>query len=134
MAYALRVIGSANLCPSDGCGVNSTNRPRCRLAVRAVDSGLMDTIRVVDIIDEATFGLIPPCADPGFDHRSCDYWEDAERGSKAARLAWLEPAHDGRPPSRRRRRPRPANPFLADLEAKAGRPTRSRRATGAIRS
>ena len=52
----------------------------------------MDAIRVVDILDEATFGLIPPCADPGFDHRSCDYWEDADRGSKAARLAWLEPS------------------------------------------
>ena len=29
--------------------------------------------------------LVPPCADPAFDHRSCDYWEDADRGSKAAR-------------------------------------------------
>lgn len=47
-------------------------------------------IRIVDVTDAATFGLIPPCADPGFDHRSCDYWEDADRGSKAARLAWLE--------------------------------------------
>src|SRR5712691_10421527 len=50
----------------------------------------MDVIRIVDITDEATFGLVPPCADPGFDHRSCDYWEDADRGSKAARLSWLE--------------------------------------------
>jgi hypothetical protein len=49
----------------------------------------MTTIRIVDVIDEAAFGLIPPCADPGFDHRSCDYWEDADRGSKAARLSWL---------------------------------------------
>jgi len=47
-------------------------------------------IRIVDVADEASFRLIPPCADPGFDHRSCDYWEDADRGSKAARLAWLE--------------------------------------------
>lgn len=47
--------------------------------------------RIVDVTDEATFRLIPSCADPGFDHRSCDYWEDADRGSKAARLAWLEP-------------------------------------------
>ncbi len=79
----------------------------------------MDAIRVVDVVDEATFGLIPPCADPGFDHRSCDYWEDADRGSKATRLAWLEPT---RPApgvdTTTSARPRPANPFLADLEAK----------------
>ncbi len=81
----------------------------------------MDAIRVVDIVDEASFGLIPPCADPGFDHRSCDYWEDADRGSKAARLSWLErsrhPASDVAGA-----RPRPANPFLADLEAKPAAP------------
>jgi len=47
-------------------------------------------IRIVDVTDEPTFRSIPPCADPGFDHRSCDYWEDADRGSKAARLAWIE--------------------------------------------
>jgi hypothetical protein len=78
----------------------------------------MDAIRLVDIVDAETFGLIPPCADPGFDHRSCDYWEDADRGSKAKRLSWLEAstvAVAGDAPSAR---PRPANPFLADLEAK----------------
>jgi len=48
------------------------------------------TIRIVDVTDRSSFALIPPCADPGFDHRSCDYWEDAERGSKAIRLNWLE--------------------------------------------
>ena len=47
----------------------------------------MAGIRIVDVTDEATFALLPPCADPGFDHRTCDYWEDAERGSKAARLS-----------------------------------------------
>ena len=76
----------------------------------------MGTIRILDVTDAAAFGRIPPCADPGFDHRSCDYWEDADRGSKAARLAWLEPkasAGAKGPPTR----PRPANPFLADLEA-----------------
>ena len=52
----------------------------------------MTTIRIVDVTDETAFRLIPPCADPGFDHRSCDYWEDADRGSKAARLSWLESA------------------------------------------
>ena len=50
----------------------------------------MPDVRIVDVTDDASFPLVPPCADPGFDHRSCDYWEDAERGSKAARAAWLE--------------------------------------------
>jgi len=75
----------------------------------------MGTITILDVTDPAAFGRIPPCADPGFDHRSCDYWEDAERGSKAARLAWLEPV----PAASEAPRPRSTNPFLADLEAKA---------------
>jgi len=64
------------------------------------------SVRILDVTDEASFGRIPPCADPGFDHRTCDFWEDDRRGSKAARLAWLEPSP---PPS-----PEPdrsANPF-----------------------
>ena len=65
----------------------------------------MPELRVVDVTGEDSFRLIPPCADPGFDHRTCDYWEDAERGSKAARSAWLEGAP--KPPPRAR----PANPF-----------------------
>jgi hypothetical protein len=69
----------------------------------------MAAIRIVDVTDEATFGTIPPCADPGFDHRSCDYWEDADRGSKAARLAWLEPAAS-QPPAKKRA----PNPFAID--------------------
>ena len=77
----------------------------------------MDAIRVVDILDGSTFGLIPPCADPGFDHRSCDYWEDADRGSKVARSAWLEPASRHPVSETAAARPRPTNPFLADLEA-----------------
>jgi ribosomal protein S18 acetylase RimI-like enzyme len=64
------------------------------------------SIRIVDVTDDATFALVPPCADTGFDHRSCDYWEDADRGSKAARLAWLEPAA---PASAAK--PRAGNPF-----------------------
>ncbi len=71
----------------------------------------MEAIRIVDVTDEATFGSIPPCADPGFDHRSCDYWEDADRGSKAARLAWLDPAA-ALPATK----PRPSNPFAIDDE------------------
>ena len=51
----------------------------------------MTAIRILDVTDDAGFGRIPPCVDPGFDHRTCDYWEDDRRGSKAARLSWLEP-------------------------------------------
>src|SRR5512140_1804428 len=72
----------------------------------------MADIEIVDVTDAARFGLVPPCADPGFDHRSCDYWEDADRGSKAARLSWLEPAP---PPAER-----PAladNPFAPPRDA-----------------
>jgi GNAT superfamily N-acetyltransferase len=65
-------------------------------------------LRIVDVGDLASFALLPPCADAGFDHRSCDYWEDAERGSRSARASWLEAAPAPRGP----RRPDPAeNPF-----------------------
>jgi ribosomal protein S18 acetylase RimI-like enzyme len=64
-------------------------------------------VRIVDVGDADTFRLIPPCADPRFDHRSCDYWEDAERGTKANRPAWLEAAA----PSPARRSPLADNPF-----------------------
>jgi ribosomal protein S18 acetylase RimI-like enzyme len=76
-----------------------------------------DRIQLLDITDLPAFERIPPCADPGFDHRSCDYWEDAQRGSKAIRLEWLTAS----PPPAEDAAPRPAaaaNPFLADLEAK----------------
>jgi len=76
----------------------------------------MPPIRIVDIVDRAAFDLVPPCADPGFDHRTCDYWEDADRGSRAARLAWLE---DSSPAPRQPRSKPPANPLLADLESDA---------------
>ena len=66
----------------------------------------MTAIRILDVTDEAGFGRIPPCADPGFDHRTCDFWEDERRGSKAARLAWLEPTAPPAPEP-----PRTANPF-----------------------
>ncbi len=86
----------------------------------------MVDIRIVDVVDATGFQRIPPCADPGFDHRSCDYWEDAARGSKAARLSWLEPGSgpaSAGPP----RRPNPfgepdedeppANPFAPQRTA-----------------
>jgi ribosomal protein S18 acetylase RimI-like enzyme len=77
------------------------------------------SIAIVDVTDQRTFALLPACADPTFDHRSCDYWEDADRGSKAIRLDWLEPpAAEPAPPPR----PQPSNPFLADLEERTANP------------
>ncbi|HYL41642.1 MAG TPA: hypothetical protein VET90_10055 [Candidatus Binatus sp.] len=64
----------------------------------------MSAVRIVEITDEAGFAVIPPCADRSFDHRTCDYWEDDARGSKAARAAWLTATPP--PPS--------ARPNLAD--------------------
>ena len=63
-------------------------------------------LRIEDVVDAASFGLVPPCADPAFDHRSCDYWEDADRGSRAARA--IAPAAAPSPPAR------PRNPFADD--------------------
>jgi hypothetical protein len=63
----------------------------------------MAAVRIIDVEDEARFALVPPCADSVFDHRSCDYWEDADRGSKRARpVARSSPS---RAPAR------PQNPF-----------------------
>jgi GNAT superfamily N-acetyltransferase len=70
-------------------------------------------VRIIDVTDEPTFALLPPCADPGFDHRSCDYWEDADRGSKAARSSWLAPSP---PPAAPAAPARPRNPFALDDE------------------
>ena len=49
----------------------------------------MPKLRIVDVRDEAAFAAIPPCADPRFDHRTCDYWENADRGSSKSRPDWL---------------------------------------------
>lgn len=76
-------------------------------------------VRIVDVVDGEAFASIPPCADPGFDHRSCDYWEDADRGSKAARLDWLQGRPAAPPPARPSAS---ANPFLADLEERGANP------------
>ena len=85
-------------------------------------------IVIVDVTDESTYAVLPPCADPGFDHRSCDYWEDADRGSKAIRLDWIEPGTAPAP------EPRPAagaNPFLADLEERRANPLAAALGAGA---
>ena len=99
----------------------------------------MDRIRIVDVIDAATFGLLPPCADPAFDHRTCDYWEDRDRGSKAHRAGWLEstsapgaageasPGRNPSPPRRASTNPfapataeQPANPFAPATTRRPG--------------
>lgn len=54
-------------------------------------------LRIVDV-DISSFAAIPPCSDPRFDHRTCDYWEDPDRGSKLSRPAWLS---SSAPPPRR---------------------------------
>jgi len=78
----------------------------------------MSEIRIIDIRDAATFRRLPPCADPGFDHRSCDFWEDADRGSKAARLAWWDAAAAPAPAPRAA----PANPFAPTTTGPAFNP------------
>jgi hypothetical protein len=85
----------------------------------------MDALRgieIVDVTDEDALALLPPCADLRFDHRSCDYWEDETRGSKAARPSWWQAASRAAPVPRPPAAvdnpfappPRPAdfNPFL----------------------
>jgi ribosomal protein S18 acetylase RimI-like enzyme len=92
-------------------------------------------VRIVDVEDAAGFALIPPCADPAFDHRSCDYWEDADRGSKAARAVGPSAAPAPRPKPSLAGNPfaptsgGPAfNPFLADDEPEVENPFAPRRA------
>jgi len=46
-------------------------------------------LRVIDVTDQASFERIPLCADLAFDHRTCDYWENATGGAKTSRPAWL---------------------------------------------
>ncbi len=84
------------------------------------------TVRILDVTDEAGFGRIPLCADRGFDHRTCDYWEDDRRGSKAARLSWLEPAPAPAPEPER-----PFNPFAPKSSGPAFNPFDPRAAEAA---
>lgn len=91
----------------------------------------MARISILDVTDTASFARLPPCADPRFDHRTCDYWEDADRGSKAARGSWLERRRATRDPKPARTTGNPflddlaqehANPFAAGLPAPAANP------------
>jgi hypothetical protein len=65
-------------------------------------------LRILDIGDDPGFRRIPPCADPRFDHRTCDYWEDADRGSRESRPGWLTASS---PPAKPVRSIAPDNPF-----------------------
>ena len=109
-----------------GRALSTSGAPRPGEPPRGTLCG-MDGIRIVDVTDAATFGLLPPCADPSFDHRTCDYWEDADRGSKAHRTSWLRTGEGPGPEAPRRGRP-PSNPFLADLEARDDNPFALKRA------
>jgi hypothetical protein len=84
----------------------------------------MDRIRIVDVTDAAAFGLLPPCADPAFDHRTCDYWEDRERGSKAHRAGWLDaaPALGAAGQAAATSRRAPANPFAPAADQRPPNP------------
>ncbi|MBI2764034.1 MAG: hypothetical protein HYX54_09895 [Chloroflexi bacterium] len=86
----------------------------------------MPEVRIVDIRDAEGFARIPPCADPGFDHRSCDYWEDGDRGSRAARLSWWDrsavPSPPARAPSANPFAPEPREPAFNPFAAGGTRP------------
>ena len=86
----------------------------------------MPEITIIDIRDAEGFARIPPCVDPGFDHRSCDYWEDGDRGSRAARLSWWDPAAPVAPTAQTPS----ANPFAPAPKGPAFNPF----ATGGTRS
>jgi ribosomal protein S18 acetylase RimI-like enzyme len=78
----------------------------------------MAEIKIVDVADGSLFSRIPPCADSRFDHRTCDYWEDADRGTKASRPGWLE----ARTRAPGRARPLADNPFAPAAREPADNP------------
>ena len=83
----------------------------------ALDSTAMGEIRIVDVVDAPSFGLVPACADASFDHRTCDYWENAVGGSRAHRPSWLVAGVGAPDPSRR---PARVNPFAEASDEAAG--------------
>jgi GNAT superfamily N-acetyltransferase len=80
----------------------------------------MPELRFVDVLDTPTFESLPPCADERFDHRTCDYWEDADRGSRTARPSWL--AASAPAPSRPRQAVDTDNPFAPPVRHEADNP------------
>ena len=75
----------------------------------------MPDIRIVDVADEPSFRLLPPCAEAAFDHRTCDYWENEKGGSRVHRESWLEPAPAA---ATGPRGPAGFNPFLEDAASR----------------
>ena len=65
-------------------------------------------LEIIDVTEATDFERLPACADPRFDHRSCDYWEDEVHGAKDARSSWWT-VREPRP--RPKPRPRSDNPF-----------------------
>lgn len=99
------------------------------------------TIQIVDVTDAATFDLIPPCADARFDHRSCSYWEDADRGVKRgfgtapsgsapAGPVAVQPSTVFNPFAPAAERAPAFNPFVRESDPLADNPFAPRRATG----
>ncbi len=75
----------------------------------------MSVLRIIEVRDEEAFGGIPPCADPRFDHRTCDFWEDADRGRRDARVSWLARSTPAAPASARPHQS--GNPFAPPAPA-----------------
>jgi ribosomal protein S18 acetylase RimI-like enzyme len=75
----------------------------------------MADVQIIEIVDGDSFELVPPCADGRFDHRTCDYWEDADRGSKLHRPAWLKVAA-APPPARPEIADNPFAPVTSDVD------------------
>ncbi|MBX3031295.1 MAG: hypothetical protein KF809_14200 [Chloroflexi bacterium] len=71
----------------------------------------MTGLRIVDVTELPAFQRVPPCLDTRFDHRTCDYWEDADRGSNHHRAGWLDTAPRGTRPTSDRAAPLTSNPF-----------------------
>ena len=96
----------------------------------------MARLEIVDVTDEERFGLIPPCADPAFDHRTCDYWEDARSGFEGAPAqAGFWPARGGGRrirPAIRRRPVEPVRPAAEERGRTRSCPPRSRRPTRSL--
>lgn len=81
----------------------------------------MTGLRIVDVTDLPTFQRLPPCLDTRFDHRTCDYWEDADRGSNQHHAGWLDAGPHPDRSSRDRAAPVADNPFAPARRSNPGR-------------
>jgi hypothetical protein len=76
----------------------------------------MVDLRVVEVTSGEAFTRLPPCADTRFDHRTCDYWEDADRGSKLHRPALLQPQRRQAAPKRSSSSDNPFSPAAGEVD------------------